>query len=236
MALAHICYQCGVDLARVRAVRDPHYHLPLVCCPSCRLHQVRRKHPLSVRWRQVQHLMKATTHGFAVGLILLIIVVYSLLVSGNLIDGFFDLWRDLNTEVRFARTTPVDLLLDALVIGGGLAAAALSGGAFVAGVLHHWKRWLAWLAWLLLLILLGARPIWSTWYREAMHTLYPASRHPAASIDWLALSQSLLGVLVIYIVSFAGVPIGWVGVRIAANSGIAKRKKWRMKRRRQQRS
>src|SRR5262245_27090216 len=54
MAAAHVCMTCGLDLARVRVQRDPHYHLPLVICPQCRSASVRRRHPIISRFRQAR--------------------------------------------------------------------------------------------------------------------------------------------------------------------------------------
>ena len=51
MAIAHSCLGCGLDLARVRTIRDMHYGLPLVICPGCSTAAIRRRHPLQRLWR-----------------------------------------------------------------------------------------------------------------------------------------------------------------------------------------
>jgi hypothetical protein len=56
MAISHLCTSCGLDVARVRALREPLYGLPLVTCPRCGVHAVRRRHPLIARWRQILRL------------------------------------------------------------------------------------------------------------------------------------------------------------------------------------
>ncbi len=43
MAISHVCLSCGLDLARVRALLEPRYALPLVVCPDCGWAAVRRK-------------------------------------------------------------------------------------------------------------------------------------------------------------------------------------------------
>jgi hypothetical protein len=50
MAIAHVCIQCGWDLARVRPTLEPRYRLPLVICPRCARACVRREHPLRSGW------------------------------------------------------------------------------------------------------------------------------------------------------------------------------------------
>lgn len=52
MAVSHICLSCGLDLARVRAVTEPQYGLPVVVCPECSTGVVRRKDVLTARWRE----------------------------------------------------------------------------------------------------------------------------------------------------------------------------------------
>ena len=42
MAISHVCLSCGLDLARVRALLEPHYALPVVVCPDCGWAAVRR--------------------------------------------------------------------------------------------------------------------------------------------------------------------------------------------------
>ncbi|MDF1809030.1 MAG: hypothetical protein P1U42_04975 [Phycisphaerales bacterium] len=52
MPKSHICPTCLVELARIRAVPDPHYGLPVVVCPGCNAACVRTKHPDREFWRQ----------------------------------------------------------------------------------------------------------------------------------------------------------------------------------------
>src|SRR5262245_7451405 len=54
MAIAQICLDCGLDLARIRIRQDPHYGLPIVHCPRCEAVSVRRVHPLAVAWKTIR--------------------------------------------------------------------------------------------------------------------------------------------------------------------------------------
>ena len=54
MAISHVCLSCGLDLARVRALLESHYALPVVVCPDCGWAAVRRKHK---GWRSLYHLL-----------------------------------------------------------------------------------------------------------------------------------------------------------------------------------
>src|SRR5215468_10779691 len=53
MAAAHVCPCCGTDLARIRALRDAVYGLPIVVCGGCGSAWVRRRHPMTAQWRRV---------------------------------------------------------------------------------------------------------------------------------------------------------------------------------------
>jgi len=48
---SHICPSCLTELAKVRAIPDPHYGLAVVVCPSCLLATVRTRHPDIEFWR-----------------------------------------------------------------------------------------------------------------------------------------------------------------------------------------
>ena len=48
---SHICPSCLTELARIRAVPDEHYGLPVVVCPGCKLACVRTRHPDQQFWR-----------------------------------------------------------------------------------------------------------------------------------------------------------------------------------------
>lgn len=57
MPISHTCPTCLTELARVRALPDPHYGLPVVVCPGCGRAVVRTKHPDRVFWRHKRLLL-----------------------------------------------------------------------------------------------------------------------------------------------------------------------------------
>jgi hypothetical protein len=59
MAISHICLRCGMDLARVRAVPDPHYRLPVAVCPGCGGVTVRRPDAIVMGYRRARRLFSA---------------------------------------------------------------------------------------------------------------------------------------------------------------------------------
>ncbi len=236
MALAHICCQCGFELARVRAAIDPHYGLPLVCCPGCGCQQVRRRHPAWLRWRQAQHFLQALTHGGISLLLLFVVIVFSLILAENLLGEIDASWQMFQQLLQAEYEITFNRVLDVLVIYCWLGVAAVTGGAFVTGVLYHWKRWIAWGSWAAILLLMSLRPVVWAWYRDLMHTWYPDSWPLPAEIDWNAWLRGLAGTVIILGVSLFGAPIGWAGVRAARNSQKRRLRKWRRKRRQRQRS
>lgn len=54
VAKSHICPSCLTELARIRAVPDQHYGLPIVVCPGCSKATVRTRHPDIEYWRGVR--------------------------------------------------------------------------------------------------------------------------------------------------------------------------------------
>jgi hypothetical protein len=59
MPISHICPTCLTEFARVRAVPDPHYGLPVVVCPGCNKGVVRVRHPDRAYWREMRRLRKS---------------------------------------------------------------------------------------------------------------------------------------------------------------------------------
>ena len=56
---SHICPSCLTELARIRAVPDPHYGLGVVVCPGCQLACVRARHPDREYWHRFQRTRSA---------------------------------------------------------------------------------------------------------------------------------------------------------------------------------
>ncbi|MFK7759399.1 MAG: hypothetical protein AB8C13_05575 [Phycisphaerales bacterium] len=59
MAHSHACPSCLTELAKIRAVPDQHYGLPIVVCPSCSWTVVRQRHPDIEFWRGFRRLHHA---------------------------------------------------------------------------------------------------------------------------------------------------------------------------------
>jgi hypothetical protein len=84
VAIVHLCPQCGLDLARVRARREPHYGFMIVTCPGCLRVAVRRPHPLRRFWRGLRRLdwvltllaLNVVAGGALVGLAVVAVVLF----------------------------------------------------------------------------------------------------------------------------------------------------------------
>lgn len=145
-ASSHVCLSCGIDQRRTRAIVEPHYGLPLVTCPSCGAHSVRRLHPILRRWRQflrlapsivVLLLQLGAAFGAIVGLTALATVV-----------GELDAQEWAHTFGRMGESR--DFLVEVLFT---LLAPPLAVGAWI-GLVPHWRPRRA-LAVLVVLVFLG---------------------------------------------------------------------------------
>jgi len=56
---SHTCPSCTQELARIRAVPDQYYGLPVVVCPGCSTASVRTKHPDQQFWRDFRSLVRS---------------------------------------------------------------------------------------------------------------------------------------------------------------------------------
>jgi hypothetical protein len=132
MAISHLCLVCGMDLARRRAQRDPHYGLPIVTCPQCGAVAVRRTHPLQRHWRRF--LRVKTSLGWfafqlsALGGLAALVVAVCVRFDGVLLRGGFDGGAG---EAWFELFASFALLPIAL-------------GAWLTAGLAHWRRGVAW--------------------------------------------------------------------------------------------
>lgn len=133
MAISHVCLSCGLDLARIRAAREPHYGLMLVRCPGCATASVRRRHPLVELWRSfrrfdwsvtVMAVNAALFGGLAAGM--LGGLLYVLKESADL--PFVELWR----RHWFG-------------LGFSLTVWPLAAGTWLTVGLGHWRRLAAWI-------------------------------------------------------------------------------------------
>lgn len=103
MPRSHICPSCLTELARIRAVPDPHYGLPIVVCPGCSNTSVRTRHPDLEFWRGVRRVHFAFRTVFAKVLLmtfLSVILVFLTKVSEEVFTSFgrFHLLRTLSDD------------------------------------------------------------------------------------------------------------------------------------------
>lgn len=80
MALAHLCHDCGLDLTRVQAVRDPHYALLIARCPECGTVAALHEYPLLGKW--------ANRWGRLLAALWLFIIFCFIQINAGLITGF----------------------------------------------------------------------------------------------------------------------------------------------------
>lgn len=140
MAIAHVCIQCGLDLARVRPQSrrdDPYYGLPLVICRRCGHSAVRRKHPLQQKWRHLRRLFLA--------LLVIGLQIAAAQVAGAATIAFvvgaaseeFEIPHD--QDVQYA-------------IAAAFVAIALFTGAWLTVGFRHLRWYFVWPGWTLLMM------------------------------------------------------------------------------------
>ncbi len=132
MAISQLCNECGADLGRVRARRDPHYGLPLVMCPYCSTAAVRRRHPTAQRWRELKRL------SVPLSIIILQLAALSGLLSLVAVVCFE--FGDKLDRAGIHLQHPDG----PIILGLALCALPIAVGAWLTAGLHHWRRWAAW--------------------------------------------------------------------------------------------
>ncbi len=75
MPISHTCPSCAHELARIRAIPDSIYALPIVTCPRCAHTCVRTKHPDLIFWRGFRRSLGAIRRIIAVSGIVLFITL-----------------------------------------------------------------------------------------------------------------------------------------------------------------
>lgn len=204
MAIAHVCLGCGFDLARVRAVREPHYGWPLVRCPHCETCSVRRRHPLQRGWRSLLRL------DWALSMLLIQIALLGAMLALTWMTAF-GLYIALT--IHFTDHPVRGLPWIAAIT---LVVAPLITGAWLTAAYSHWKpRWRVWLAWaLLVLIPLNVLPIFAMWGTDAWTPIHPVTSNRLSmpelmAMVWTEVSQPLIAIFAAMIaISPAGVPLG----------------------------
>lgn len=214
MVIAHICLQCGLDLARIRVSRDPHYGLPLVVCPRCSTACVRRRHLIEQGWRTTRRLIRSLLA--LGGQLLAVVIIGSAMSSAALGLDRAMMRHDLNWLLEEERV----LLIFALLV------IPIINGAWLSATTRHWRRGAAWTAWLLALVLIG-------WFViPMMDWLDRWSRSPTMPTPPWSLptwSQGLLPLLIMSVISLIGWPIGNA---VRGISRANRRQRWRKRRRR----
>ncbi len=142
MTIAHVCFGCARDLAGVRAVRDPHYALPLVICPDCGKACVRQTHPFHTRWIASLRIGTAVTALIFQNVVALTLICSTLVViAGALTLGYAAMIGELTRQAM-------------INLGMSIGAVSIVTGAWLTAGLSHISRWQAWLGWMLLVVVL----------------------------------------------------------------------------------
>jgi hypothetical protein len=234
VAVSHICTSCGLDLARLRAAVEPHYGLPLVVCPECSTPAIRRREPITARWREGSRIARA----FGA---LLARIVAGIVLMGGSVGVIFMLEEEARQRGRNIVEFPGLLLKgDAGWIARGdwawvviffIAWASLQAGAGVLLIvgLAHWRP--------------GALP-WAVWAATLVLclSLVPATYPVRAAMGWMiadpvAYDGPALGVwlgrVAVGLAAMAGMPLGVIlGWGVRAMDGPVRRLRFRAQRRR----
>lgn len=217
MAISHICLDCGLDLARVRSSREPHYGLPLVQCPSCGAASVRRRHPLVVAWRRFGRVGFALMAGLLQLLLLAaftaLTMVFCVIAASQLHSGELPGPND-----PVARSIILTL---AVVLSFGI-------GIWLTAGLSHWRRPIAWMAfscWMAVLMSLDALIVPAL--IAGMDELVDDHVAMPFRIEQLPWRFALFGGMMA--IALAGIPLGHGFERLVH---AARRQLWRNRRRR----
>jgi hypothetical protein len=206
MAIAHVCLGCGLDLARVRAVVEPIYRLPLVTCPRCRQAVVRRTHPQWRAWRSAIRISSSLV-------VLAWKIVISMAIAGLTIKTAGDDLASLILE--FQRIVP-----DAWGIPvASVLVVSLLNGVWVTATLGHLSKRLAWAGWFMFIAaLIGI----ITGMAEIFDTTHRGWQSPA--LEALGAISLVGGMLVL---GLAGIPLG----NLVRQAILARRQiRWRRRR------
>jgi hypothetical protein len=122
VAISHVCMECGLDLARVRAAPDPHYGLPMVTCPRCARACV-RWHPSRIGWRGARRVRRA-----AVGLAAQVVILL----------GSAAITTIASMSMAVERFTPRTVAQDFMAVLRGDEDLLMSGPLVAAGALLGW--------------------------------------------------------------------------------------------------
>lgn len=193
--MSHICLSCGRDLARVRALIEPHYGLPVVVCPDCGCAVVRRRHPIIVRWRRFRRLRRSVLAlawrvvalAAALGIVTPFILQLAFYLWRVGIRGPLAIWKGVTGFDATDRRALVGWIESNQDEFFGVLAASLMVGVVLRLALSHLGLGNALMVWIVLLALcLSLDPLWAIievgttgTYNRASVDLFPPIR------EWL---------------------------------------------------
>lgn len=159
MPISHICISCGDELARIRAVPDPHYGLAVVVCPGCNRACVRiRRNSLTSGWLGIRKLVGTLAALVAQALICGVLTAGTaglIVQAGDQFRSFSAVFRSVtllySPEVsRLTSPTRLDPASLALFFGMLIVLGMLSGlwlRVFVAHVVWY-RSFAVWIGWI----------------------------------------------------------------------------------------
>lgn len=221
MAIAHVCMECGWDLARVRVRQDPHYGLPLVICPRCTTACVRRRHPL---WNGFDTLRRVDCVLTLLALQFGFIALFSFL---TLLSTFALMMLLIEVPEFRADDVPWILMMALLMLPIAL-------GAWLTVAFHHHARWRVWLGWHLFMLLpiavLGAVLLINEEFRIGPFGYPPLDSHWISGLISVLLFVMIAAIplTAIMIVASIGIPFGLVILWLFR---VMHRQRWRWRRR-----
>lgn len=232
--MSHICLSCGRDLARVCALVEPHYGLPVVVCPDCGRAVVRRRHPIIVRWRQFRRLRRSVLAlAWRVGVLAAALGATVPIVLNLASDLFRGGLRGpvaicqavigLDSAGRRVLVSWVESNQYEIV---GVLAASLMVGVVLRLAFSHLGRGNALMVWIVLLTLcLSIDPLWEMIEVGIMGTFNRASVDLFPPV-WEWLLRLMIATLTVG-VSVVGLPIGAAAERAMSDRrSLAWRKKY----------
>lgn len=215
MTIAHVCFGCAHDLAGVRAIRDPHYALPLVLCPGCGKAHVRQTHPFHARWIALLRIGTAVTALIFQSVVALTLICSTLaVVAGALALGYAAMIGEPT------RQTMINL-------GVGLGTVSIVTGAWLTAGLSHISWWRAWLGWMLLVVLLVSL--------IAVVSLAALGGRVPDLVSWIVGTSVITAAAcvplgIIMVLALVGIPLG--KMILTAHRGFVRgRFRWRRRRR-----
>lgn len=215
MTIAHVCCGCACDLAGVRAIRDPHYALPLVLCPGCGKAHVRQTHPFHARWIASLRIGTAVAALIFQNVVALALICSTLaVIAGALALGYAAIIGEL------ARQALINL-------GMSVGAVSIVTGAWLTAGLSHISWWRAWLGWMLLVVVLVGL--------SAVVLPVALAGHVPDVVSWIAGTSVITAAAcvplgIIMVLALAGIPLGKL-ILSAHRAFVRGRFRWRRRRR-----